>query len=281
MAKDWENRKDRFEVVDVRKLTGNFLPGLLNKAGQVEVGDGMCVVQSFEPIPLYSAMADLGFEHLTERISDSEYRVYFYRVEKKEAALTGVGDMPLKPTAILNFKKIDTSLADIVVNFWNLTWGKETPAIDQKTKLLSILNFKKIDTSLADIVVNFWNLTWGKETPAIDQKTKLLLSLANGVGAGRLRQATRELVKAYAIGVSVAEMDELFSMFVWNGGVGTFASEIGPSSLFGAYQLIKTLESKGTSHDEVMNALLEKFGEKNPDVNVMPTQHLNTLDPET
>ena len=31
MAKDWENRKDRFEVVDVRKLTGNFLPGLLNK----------------------------------------------------------------------------------------------------------------------------------------------------------------------------------------------------------------------------------------------------------
>jgi hypothetical protein len=25
MAKDWENIKDRFEVVDVRKLTGNFL----------------------------------------------------------------------------------------------------------------------------------------------------------------------------------------------------------------------------------------------------------------
>ena len=59
---------------------------------------------------------------------------------------------------------------------------------------------------------------WGKEKPAIDQKTKLLLSLANGVGAGRFRQATRELVKAYALGVIVAELDELFSMFVWNGG---------------------------------------------------------------
>ncbi len=56
--------------------------------------------------------------------------------------------------------------------------------------------------------MNFWNLTWGKETPAIDQKTKLLLSLANSVGADRLRQATRELVKAYAMGVSVAEMSE-------------------------------------------------------------------------
>ena len=137
-------------------------------------------------------------------------------------------------------------------------------------KPTAILNFKKIDNALADIVVNFWNLTWGKETPAIDQKTILLLSLANGVGAGRIRQATRELVKAYAMGVSVAELDELFSMFVWNGGVGTFASEIGPSSLFGAYQLIKTLESKDKSRNEVMKALLSKFGEKNPEVNVMP-----------
>ena len=83
MLKDWENRKENFKVVDVRKLTGNFLPGLLGKAGKVEVGDGMCVVQSFEPIPLYAAMADLGFEHLTEKISDSEYRVYFHRAEQK------------------------------------------------------------------------------------------------------------------------------------------------------------------------------------------------------
>ncbi len=230
--KQWEEQKDRFGVVDVRKLTANLLPDLLKKAGQIEVDDGLCVVQSFEPIPLYSAMADLGFEHLTEKVSDNEYRVYFYRGEKKNAAFAGVGDMPLKPTAILNFKKIDNSLADIVVNFWNLVWGKEQPAIDQKTKLL--------------------------------------LSLANGVGAGRLRQATRELVKAYAMGVSVAELDELFSMLVWNGGVGTFASEIGPSPLFGAYQLIKGLENSGKTREEVMGALLAKFGERNPEVTVMP-----------
>jgi alkylhydroperoxidase/carboxymuconolactone decarboxylase family protein YurZ len=231
MPKEWENTKDKFKVVDVRKLTGNFLPSILKKAGQIEVGDGMCVVQTFEPIPLYSAMADLGFEHLTDKVADGEYRVYFCRIEKLEAAFTGVGDMPLKPTAILNFKKIDDSLADIVVNFWNFTWGKEEPAIDQKTKLL--------------------------------------LSLANGVGAGRYRQATRELVKSYALGVTVAELDELFSMFVWNGGVGTFASEIGPSSLFGAYRLIKTQESKGATREEVMSELMENFGEQNPEVNVM------------
>jgi len=95
------------------------------------------------------------------------------------------------------------------------------------------------------------------------------MAFGNGVGAGRLRQATRELVKAYSIGVTVAELDELFSMFVWNGGVGTFASEIGPSSLFGAYQLIKSLEGKGKTREEVMSGLMERFGEKNPEVNVM------------
>jgi len=230
MAQEWKNKKNEFAVVDVRQLSGNFLPGLLNKAARVEVGDGMCVVQSFEPIPLYSAMAELGFEHLTEKATDSEYRVYFFRTRKIEPEFAGAGDMPLKPTAIVNFKNIDNSLADIIVNFWNLIWGREQSAIDSKTKLL--------------------------------------LSLANGVGAGRFRQATRELVKAYALGVTVAELDELFCMFIWNGGVGTFASEIGPSPLFGAYQLIKTGEGKGLGREAIMARLLDKFGEKNPEVNV-------------
>jgi len=234
MIKDWEHKKERFDRIDVREVTGNFLPGLLSRAGRIGVGNGVCIIQSFEPVPLYSAMADLGFEHRTEKISESEYRVYFHRIEKREPTFKDTGDMPLKPTAILNFKKIDNTLTGTVVQFWSLIWGKENPAIDLQTKLL--------------------------------------LSLANGVGAGRFRQATRELVKAYALGVSVAELDELFSLFVWNGGVGNFASEIGPSPLFGAYQLIKTLESKGKPRPEVVQILLEKYGEKNPAVNVMPQE---------
>jgi len=51
--------------------------------------------------------------------------------------------------------------------------------------------------------------------------------------------------------------------------VGTFTSEIGPSSLFGAYQLMKTLEGEGKTRGEVMNTLMENFGEKNPDVGVV------------
>jgi len=112
-------------------------------------------------------------------------------------------------------------------------------------KPLALANFKRIDGRLSNLAANFWKLVWGKEDPAIDQKTKYLFSMANPVGAGRYRQATRELVKAYAIGLTVDEIDELFTLFVWNQGAGYFASEIGPSPLFAADQRIKTMESRG------------------------------------
>lgn len=136
---------------------------------------------------------------------------------------------------------------------------KNTPPL----KPLALMNFRRTDEALAKIIGNFWKLTWNKETPAIDQKTKYLLSLSNAVGAHRYRQATRELVKAYAAGTTVAELDELFSLFVWNQGAGHFASEIGPSQLFTAYQFIKTLEDEGLSREQVSERLTENFGEKN------------------
>jgi len=112
-------------------------------------------------------------------------------------------------------------------------------------KPTAIVNFCRIDPRLADVVVNFWELIWGREESALDLKTRLLLFLANGVGARRMPLAVRELVKAYSVGVTTAELDELFALFAWNQGVGYFASEISPSALFAAYQLIKTEEKRG------------------------------------
>ncbi len=230
MTKSWETKKETFFSIDVRNATENFLPGLLKKARNTPKGEGICVIQTFEPIPLYSAMAEMGFDHVTEKAGDQEYHTWFYREKELESSYEKTGNLPLKPTAILNFKKVDAELSNIALNFWNHIWGKEHPAIDLKTKLL--------------------------------------LSLANGVGAGRFRQATRELIKAQSLGVSTKELDELFDLFAWNGGMGTFASEIGPSPLFGAYQLIKKMESQGKSSREITEALLEHFGEGNPQVSV-------------
>lgn len=236
MEKQWEDQKSSFPVVDVRNLTTNFLPMILHKAQQVNLNSGICVIQSFEPKPLYSALEDLGFEHVTEKASEHEFRVYFYRTELKTLTYESGADMPFKPTAIVNYKAVDDTLAATVVDFWELIWDKEDAALDLKTKLL--------------------------------------LSLSNAMGASRFRQATRELIKAYSLGVTVKELDELFSLFAWNQGIGHFSSEIGPSTVFGAYQQIKKLEQNGLDRKKILDEILETFGDKNPEINTLYRKQL-------
>lgn len=228
---NWEDQKSTFEVVDVRPLTSNFLPMILHRAQGVSLHKGICVVQSFEPKPLYSALEDLGFEYQTEKITKNEYRAYFYRTEIKPITHESGADMPFKPTAIINYKAIDDELAGTVVDFWELIWGKEDSAIDLKTKLL--------------------------------------LSMSNAMGASRFRQATRELIKAYSLGVTTEELDELFSLIAWNQGIGHFSSEIGPSVVFGVYKLIKKREQEGLPREKILDEVMKTFGDKNPAVNTL------------
>lgn len=41
------------------------------------------------------------------------------------------------------------------------------------------------------------------------------------------------------------------------------------ATLFAAYKTIKNMERKGNSREEIAAVLMEKYGEKNPDVKVM------------
>lgn len=225
--KTWLDKKENFEVIDVRNGKGNFLNGLLEKGKSKNIGEGITIIQSFEPKPLYKTYENLGFEYEVEKTSEDEYRIYFFKVASKKEN-TSNDEMPFKPT--------------------------------------SILNYKEIDNKLAETVVGFWEFIWEKENSAIDVKTKLLLSLANAVGAKRYRQATRELIKAYSLGTTTKELDEVFSLIVWNQGVGYFSSEIGPSTLFKTYKFIKNQESLNKDKKEIMEKVLELFGDKNPDV---------------
>jgi len=222
MEKNWLKNKDLFIVFDVRELKGNFLLAILKKTKNISVGEGLTVIQNFEPIPLYATMKNIGFEYYAEKMDDGSYKVYFYRTKIKEAEDI---ELPLKPIVMPRYAEIDKEIANLTVNFWD----------------------------------NIWN----KENPAIELKTKLLLSLSNAVGSGRIKQATRELIKAYYMGVTVAEFDELFSLFIWNQGIGHFSSEIAQSPFFKVYLLIKNLEKDGRNRKEIMAVINEKFGEKN------------------
>ena len=94
----------------------------------------------------------------------------------------------------------------------------------------ALTNMPLIDKGLGKVAVEFWELTWNDEKRHLPYEMRLLLSLTNAVGAGRMRQATRELVKAY--------------------------------------KTIKNMEKQGKERGEICEILKEKFGEKNPDVKV-------------
>lgn len=223
---DWKDKTAEFKTVDVRGSQGNFFQGLKKQAMGLSVGQGFEVVQSFDPIPLYEVMEDLGYEHHTEQTGDTEFHAYFYRAAVKQEEK----DIPMRPAALTNMPLIDEGLGKVAVEFWDLTWN------DNKRHL--------------------------------PYEMRLLLSLTNAVGAGRMRQATRELVKAYIHGLDSAALDDVFELLAWNQGIGYFSSEIGPSTLFAAYKTIKNMEKKGKARSEIYEALKEKFGEKNPDVKV-------------
>ena len=218
---DWKDKIDSFKKIDVRGIQGNFFQGIKKQAMQLQAGNGLEIVQSFDPIPLYEVMEGLGYEHYTEQKGDAEFHAYFYRTEMKQEEK----DIPMRPAALTNM-----------------------PLIDEK---------------LGNIAVNFWDLTWNDEHRHLPYEIRLLLSLTNAVGAGRMRQATRELVKAYS-----AALDDVFELLAWNQGIGYFSSEIGPSTLFAAYKTIKNMEKQGRERSEICEMLKEKYGEKNPDVRV-------------
>lgn len=217
---EWKDKKKDFFKVDVRHVQGNFFPGLQRRAMTLKAGEGIEVIQTFEPYPLYKEMDMLGYIHHTEKLAENEFHVWFYRTEEKEPE----GSAPYRPLALLNYPMIDEDLGRIAADFWQATWQSE----------------KRI----------------------LPYEMRLLLSLTNAVGAGRMRQAVRELVKAYIYGLESAALDDVFELLAWNQGIGFFSSEIGPSPLFQAYKMIKTQEQRGISREEICTEIKEKFGEK-------------------
>lgn len=224
---EWKDKKKDFFKVDVRHVQGNFFPGLQRRAMTLKAGEGIEVIQTFEPYPLYKEMDMLGYIHHTEKLAENEFHVWFYRTEEKEPE----GSAPYRPLALLNYPMIDEDLGRIAADFWQTTWQSE------------------------------------KRT--LPYEMRLLLSLTNAVGAGRMRQAVRELVKAYIYGLESAALDDVFELLAWNQGIGFFSSEIGPSPLFQAYKMIKTQEQRGISREEICTEIKEKFGEKNQEVQVL------------
>ena len=129
---NWKDRIGTFEVMDVRGKKMDFFPALKAKAAALKNGEGLHIIQTFEPHPLYAVMEGLGYERHTEQRGEAEFHVWFCRVEKKE----GDSSAPFKPLALLNYPMIDEKLGQIAVDFWETTWQSEKRVLPYETRLL-------------------------------------------------------------------------------------------------------------------------------------------------
>ncbi|MFV0496836.1 MAG: hypothetical protein ACK5L0_01515 [Candidatus Fimivivens sp.] len=228
----------------------------------------------------------MGFEQWKDRIADFEridvrhLQGDFFTGLQKRAAGLGIGcgltiiqtfePRPLyAPMEALGFEHFTEQVGEDAFHAYFYRVRVVESAETSPFRPLALLNYPMIDEKLGQLAVDFWDLTWNDQKRTLSYETRLLLSLTNAVGAGRMRQATRELVKAYIHGLDSAALDDVFELLAWNQGIGYFSSEIGPSPLFQAYKLIKTCEKSGEQRGEIKQKLMEKFGDKNPEIKVL------------
>ena len=77
-------------------------------------------------------------------------------------------------------------------------------------------------TKLADILAEYPFMK--TDMVEINGKFKMLQTpmgkmMANALGAGRMRQASRELIKVYALGCDSGALDDVMELVAWNQGI--------------------------------------------------------------
>ncbi len=74
----WMEKSGKFGEIDARKTEEPFSI-IMEKAANTPKGSGFVLIQEFEPAPVIENLSRRGFEYYTDRISDNETRVYFYK----------------------------------------------------------------------------------------------------------------------------------------------------------------------------------------------------------
>jgi uncharacterized protein (DUF2249 family) len=73
---------DKIVTVDVRediRQGREPFDRIMAAVSQLEPGDTLLLINSFEPLPLYRVMVQNGFTHWAERTADGAWKIYFRR----------------------------------------------------------------------------------------------------------------------------------------------------------------------------------------------------------
>jgi len=113
---------------------------------------------------------------------------------------------------------------------------------------------KEVDPELGRVTGQFWATVWGTER-ALPPRYKYLIAFGMALAAGRDRQPTRELIKAYGAGATLDELRETFMLIPWNFGVSYFCSEVSTGTPMRAFEIIVEAEGAGMTREEVVEQL--------------------------
>ncbi len=91
---DWMDRKENFDMLDVRMMTTDPFDIIIKKAYEIEEDDGFILIQRFEPYPMINMLSEMGFEHFTEYVGPEEIWVYFHKIKTSSDDETGGVEKP-------------------------------------------------------------------------------------------------------------------------------------------------------------------------------------------
>ncbi len=106
---------DKITALDVRKDIGNGsdpLKKILAAAKQIKEDKVLMLINSFEPVPLYSVLKRKGLDHWTER-KDSEWRVYFFKSGRDKKGTDEKEFNPSCPVITGEEKIIETDVREL------------------------------------------------------------------------------------------------------------------------------------------------------------------------
>ncbi len=174
---DWQSRMEDFELLDVRTMKTDPFDIIIQKAYQLQEGQGFKLIQRFEPIPIMNMLSEMGYEYVSKKIAQNEYHVYFHKTPvfedsvdtSNKAELVIQSATPVAYPVIMRLLQSDIIRKSVKIKelkVWeetekHLAWINNGKADISFSALITSVKLQKIDIKIPAIFVwdNFVLLT--------------------------------------------------------------------------------------------------------------------------
>ena len=80
----WLDEAKKEYILDVRQREDFFLPEITKRLRQLEPGEILTVINSFDPVPLKNMLTEGGYEHFTQEVGPEEFQLSIHTVQSPE-----------------------------------------------------------------------------------------------------------------------------------------------------------------------------------------------------